>query len=116
MTCHLCVITHDAVIANNTIMSKMAISHDQAIAADHRFFPVNCTTINGYKLTDNCIVANNHLGIFALELQVLWNGSDNSPGKNAAVFTNSCPFHDRNIRAYPGAITDLYILVNNGER
>ena len=31
---HLGIIAHDTIIANNTIMRKMAVGHDQAILSD----------------------------------------------------------------------------------
>jgi len=116
MACYLGVITHDAVVANDTIMSKMAISHNKAIAADNSFFPVNSTTIDSHKLPYRCIVANDDLGILALELQVLGDSGNNGARKNPAILTDSCPFHDRYIRANPCAIAYLNILVNNSKR
>ncbi len=39
-----------------------------------------------------------------------------APGKYAAVFTDAGAFHDGYVTADPGTFTDLYILVNHGER
>ena len=38
-----------------------------------------------------------------------------APGKDPAIFSDPCPFHNSYIRTDPGTITNLNILVNNSE-
>ena len=80
------------------------------------FFPVNSSAVDGYKFADSSIVADDHLRVFTLELQILGNSSDNSTGENATILTNSCTLHNGDIRPDPGSIADLNILVNDCER
>lgn len=115
VTGYLTIITHNAVISHNTVVGKMAIGHDQAVLADHRFFPVLGTPVNGYKFPDRSTITDIYIGIFALEFQVLRYGCNNRPRKDPAILANPRSFHDRNIGANPGTITHFHILVNNGK-
>src|SRR5260221_2377226 len=116
MSGYLCIIAHDAIIAHNAIMCQVAISHKQAIFTYLRFFFYSCAAVHRYKLTNRCAITNIYVGIFTLEFQILRNGSNYSTWKNAAVLTNSCPFHNSYIGPDPCSITHLHILMDYSKR
>ena len=91
MTCNLGIITHDAIIANNTIMRQVAIGHDQAVFANSCFPAVFCTTVNGYKFPDRCIVANYHNGIFIFKFRSWGMAAITAPGKMRQFFPILAP-------------------------
>ena len=91
MTCHLCIVAHDAVIADNAIMRKMTIGHDQAVIPDLGFPAVLGAPVNRYKFPDGGIVSNFYMCIFSFIFQILGNSSNNSAGKNAAVIADLAP-------------------------
>lgn len=93
----------------------MRIRHDQAVLADHRFFPVGRASVHRYKFPDGGIIANDNGGIFPMKFQILWNGSNDCTREDAAIFANSGAFHNGYVGADPGAITYFDILVNNGK-
>src|ERR1043165_3465221 len=97
MTCYLRVITDDTVIANHTIMSKMTISHDQAIFPYFCFVCFLSAAVDSYKFPDSCIITNKYIGVLTLEFQVLGYCSYYSTRKNPAIFTDPGSFHDGNI-------------------
>jgi hypothetical protein len=109
------IIAHYHIVANNTIMRQVTISHYQAILANFRLFLILCPAIYRHKFPDCRIVTNYYLGIFTLELKILWNGRDYCSRENPAILANAGPLHNGHIRAYPGAITYLNILVDNGK-
>jgi len=115
VACYLGIITHYAIIAYEAIMSKMTISHDQAIFSNHRLVPVLGPTVNRYKLTDGGAIANIYVGVFALELQILWNSGNYGTREDPAILSYARAFHDRDVGADPGSITNLYILVDHRE-
>src|SRR6266496_2528272 len=108
---YLCVVTHDAIITNNTVVSQMAISHEKTIFTNNRFFFYSGATIHCYKFSDSSIVTYNYYGIFTLVFQILWNGGNNGTGKYPAVPSYSCTLHYCYIGTYPGTISYLHILV-----
>ena len=67
MARNLCISDLYAMVAHNTIMRQVAISHNQAVIADDGLFPVHCAPVNGNKLTDCCIISNYYPAVFALE-------------------------------------------------
>ena len=68
MPCHLRIITGNTIITHQTIMRKMAIRHDQAVFANHRFITILRTTVYCNKFTDGCTITYIYIGILALEL------------------------------------------------
>jgi hypothetical protein len=116
MAGHLGIVAHNAIVAYHTIVGNMAVSHDKAVVANLGFSAVDGATIDGYKLPDGAIVANFYRGFFALKLQVLRDGSNNSAWKNAAILTNSGTFHNGYIAAYPCAFAYGYMAMYNGKR
>src|SRR5690348_10548146 len=101
VTCHLRIVTCNAIITHKTIMRKVAIRHDQAIFSDHGFVTVLCTTVDRYEFTDGRIVANKYVRVFTLELKILRYGCDNRPREYPAVLPDTGAFHDRDIGTYP---------------
>lgn len=97
-------------------MTDMTVCQDPAIVANHCFHSIRSTTVDSYKFTDSTIVANLNSRSFAVKFSVLRNSCNDSTGENAAVFTDPRPFHNSNIRAYPGTIAYLNILVDNSKR
>src|ERR1043166_3653726 len=91
MSRNLRIIAHDAIVSNTAIMRDMTIGLDKTVATNCCFFPVLCSAINRYKFTNGSIVTNKYVGIFTLEFQILWNGSNDRTWKNPAVLTNPRP-------------------------
>jgi hypothetical protein len=116
MTRNLGVIAGNAIVANETIMGKMAIGHDEAVLTDHRLVTILGAPVHGHELPYGSPIPNEYIRVFSLELQVLRNRGDHSTRKNAAVPPDPRPFHDRNIRTDPGSFPDLYVLVDHSER
>src|SRR4030095_11785756 len=115
MSCYLCVIAHDAVVAYNAIMCKVAICHYKAIAPDHGLLPDLCSPVDRYIFADGCIISNANDRIFALEFHILRNRGDDSPWKNATIFSNARAFHDRHVRTNPCPLPNFNVLVNDGK-
>src|SRR6185295_2952879 len=115
VTRYLRVIAHDAIIAYGTIMRKMAICHEETIFSDYCLVFHFCSPIHRYKFADRGIIPDENGRIFALVFHILGNRSDDGSGKNAAIFPDTCAFHDRYIRADPCSFTNLHILMNNSK-
>src|SRR5688572_22720140 len=94
VTGNLGVIAHNYVVAHDTIMCQVAVSHQQAIFTNDGFFLFLGTPVYGHKLADCGVVANNYKGIFTFIFQILWNGRDYCPGENTAVLTYPGTFHN----------------------
>jgi hypothetical protein len=115
VTGNLGIIAHDTVTANQAIVCQVTVSHDQAIVAHFGLATVFGTTVNSHKFADGGIVTYFDKRFFSFKLKILRDGGDNGTGENAAVFANSCTFHDGYIATDPGTLTNFYILMNNSE-
>src|SRR6476661_903433 len=82
MTRHLGIIAHHAIITNNAVVGEVAISLNQAIAANGGFFPVFGSPVNSNKFPNSCIISDENIRIFTLKLKILWYGSNNSSREN----------------------------------
>src|SRR5262249_30839689 len=67
-----CGVSHDHVVANDTVMRDVYVSHQQAIASDPRDPAApGSSAVNSHAFADHIIVADLHPRDLALELQVL---------------------------------------------
>jgi hypothetical protein len=112
---HLCIVAHDAVVADHTIVGNMTVSHDEAIVANLGGPFIFAATVDRHKLTYSGIVADLNGGVFAFIFQVLGNTSNYSSRENAAVIADAGALHDGYIAADPGAFSNFYILMDHAE-
>ena len=109
MPCKLYSVGQYYIVANNTIVSKMRISHQQTIIANNSFVFVFGAAVDGNTFADGCVIANFYCSFFSFKFQVLWYCSDNCPRKNSASITNTTAFHNNSVRHYVRIIAYSYI-------
>ena len=78
-------VRHDDMVMQDAVMRHVAVSHDEVIIADDGLALAECTAVNGNELTQDVIVADEGPGLFAVELQILRDSSDDSGGEDMAV-------------------------------
>ena len=77
------------VIAENTVVAKVAICHDEVVAAKDSLATRSGTAVDGCALADGVIVANLASRFLALELEVLRDSTYNSVLRNAVVLAHT---------------------------
>src|SRR3954469_18807350 len=73
MTCQCGIVRKYAVVAYFTVMRNMAVSHDEAVAADYCFLFVSGTSVYGNILPDSGVISYFGNSVFSGKLQILWN-------------------------------------------
>ena len=109
-------IRHYDIIAEDTVVSYVAVCHYKAIVAYHRFLPRRRSSIYGTKLTQHIVVAYFEICLLADKLQVLRVAPDNSQVKNLIALAHLSVFHYLSARHYNAIVAYLYIFANGYER
>ena len=109
MPCKLYSVGQYYIVANNTIVSKMRISHQQTIIANNSFVFVFGAAVDGNTFADGCVIANFYCSFFSFKFQVLRNCADDCAGKNPASITNRSAFHNYSMRHNVCIIANRYI-------
>src|SRR5690554_2069593 len=115
VSCQSHTICNDYIIAYQTIVCYVCISHNKTIVAHDSLTRCCCTTIDRYTLTNSSVITYNRYRVFATEFQILWYCRNNSTRKNRAIFTNSRPFHYGYVRSNPSAFTYFHIVMNGSK-
>jgi hypothetical protein len=115
MSGHLRIVAHNAVVTHNTIMRQVAVSHYQTVFPNHGLLLILCSPIHSYVLTNSCIVADNHNGVFTLKFHILRYRRNDRTRKYPAILSYACTLHDCHTRPNPCAIANFNVLVNNGK-
>jgi hypothetical protein len=110
------IVGEDTVIAYFTVVGYVRVGHYKAVIAYGSAVPVSGTPVYGNAFAYGSIVTYYSQRVLTLKLQVLRYGRNNRAWKDPAVLTDPRTLHYGNVRTYPGAFSDLYILVNGGKR
>jgi hypothetical protein len=96
----------NAVVAYATIMCNMYIRHDEAVVTYYGSISLagSRAAIDGHTLPDSCIVSNDDVALFSMELEILGFCSDYGTGENFAIFTYSDIIKNSGIRSYTATI------------
>src|SRR5581483_1151788 len=87
MTCQHRIVSHDHSIAYLTIMSNMAVSHDQTMIADPYDRTFITRSVDGDELTDFTIFTDDNVGLFAFKLKILRFCANACRGPNHSTFS-----------------------------
>jgi hypothetical protein len=109
-------IAYNNIVFKQTIVSHMAIGHNQAIITDDGTPFGGCASVYRYTFSDGCMVTNLGCGNFAHKLQVLGNTGNDGSGKNTAIVTNPCTVENDDMGKYMTIVTNNYIFFDHGER
>lgn len=105
-----------ALVAYDAVVRYVHVCHQQTIRADLCLARSRSTSVDGTVFAYDGVVTNDKLGLFALELQVLWNIANDGAVENLAVFAQASAFHDVRVRANPATIANDYVLIHRCER
>ena len=108
-------IAYNAAIAHQHIVRHVHSFHEQVVGAHHGLSLSSRTTVDSYIFANSIIVAHLGGGYLSLELQILWDGSDDGSGEDGVVVSQPRPgekghtVHQAVVAAYH------HILVNVAE-
>ena len=109
-----CRIRHDNVIPYSTVMSYMAIGHEQVVAPYPCFSAAEGRpSVYGHKLSNLIRVTDNHIGFLAPELQVLGRSADGNELVYVIRFTDLCETFNRYMRTDLCTPANLNIFTDN---
>ena len=126
LACQFCAVSDDDSITHDGVVSHMHTFHQQVIIADDSSSLGGCAPIDGNILTYLVVITNLCSTLFASELKVLWNGTNDCAWEEYVPITNTGAveyrhaIHQYVIVAYDNTFiyiaerAYLAILTNNG--
>lgn len=115
LTGNLSGIGDNHIVANHTVVSYVAVGHNEAVAADNGLALGGGATVDGNTFANGGVVADYGKSVLATELEVLRDAGDNGTGENGAILANTSALHYGDIGADASALADLHILLNGDE-
>lgn len=116
LTGHLYRVRHDHTVTDITIVSHVAVSHDEAVLADLGYLLRGSCAVYGHTLVELCAIANLDGSVLALELEVLWGSSDTSAREDVTVLADASTRKDSYIVLDDGAIANDGVTIDARER
>lgn len=108
-------VAHDDVVAEEAVVGYVAVCHDEAVVADDGFAFGGCAAVDCDAFADVAVVADYDFGLFAAELEVLRDCSDDCAWEYVAIFADGCAFEDCCVAVDVCAGTDAYVFVDGDE-
>ena len=98
-------------------MRDMGIRHNESMIADHRFAtPLNRPPIDGGKLPDDGVIANDQATLLGMILEMLWLCSKDGMREDPALAPDLCPAIDHHMGTDTGPLTDGHVLAHDRVR
>ena len=115
VACQRGVVGKHAVVAYHTVVSDVAICHNEVVVADDGLAAGSSAAVDGATLSYGVVVANLADGVLVVEFQVLWDGADDAAWEYAAVLSYARAGENGDIGTYPGAVADDNVVTDGGE-
>jgi hypothetical protein len=116
MTSHLNSIRHHNPIAQLTVVTKVAIGHQQVVITDLGLFTFLRGPVDG-DVFPNCVgIANYHLCGCAAILEVLWLKTKAGAGENPVIGAKGQTAIEHHMGTNPGIRTNLHVRSNHCSR
>ena len=106
----------DAVVADAAVVRDVHVRHNQGVAADlgHALAARLGAAVDGGALADGDVVANLHIGHFALKLQILRHGAHDGSRENLTAAAHSHIRVDGRVRMNLAVVADYDIVIDEG--
>ena len=111
LACQLRTVTDDATISDNSIMSHMRSFHQQVVIAYHGTPLGCCASVDGHVLAYLVVVAYFSCAVFATELEVLRNSTNDRTGKEDVSIADAGTVKDCHTVHQSVIVADDYSLV-----
>src|SRR5690606_15526852 len=112
---HLYGVSYNHVVADDTVMGNVHISHQKTGFSYFGCLFINGATVDGHALAYGGVISNFYSRFFTLKFKVLGDGRYNCSGKYFAIFADSCAGINGNVGTNPGAVTNFHIVMNRGK-
>lgn len=111
----LACIADNNVVADDTIVSDVAVGHNETVAAYYCAALSRSTAVYGHTFAQYGVVADDSSCLLALEFQILGNGTDDRAGENGNPCADTSAFENCDIAANACTRADFDVAVNCGE-
>lgn len=110
--CQLCSVGDDDVVAYAAVVCYVRVGHNQAVVAHDGAAFGGCAAVDGDVFAQGGVVADDGVGFFASEFEVLGYCAYDGTGEYGTVAAYACAFEDGDVGAYACAFADFDVLVN----
>ena len=112
---YLCGVAHHDFVAEHTVVSDVAVRHNEVVGAYYGLALGRRATVEGYALADGVVVANFECGVFAHKLQVLRHCTDGRARENTVVFAEARAGEDVDVADNLAAVAYLHVVVDDAK-
>ena len=116
MACNLDAIRHHNIISKQTIMPKVAISHEQIVIPNSSLLPFIGSTVNRDAFTNGVVITNDNLRRSAFVFQILRFLPQTGTRVNAIVSANAQKAIEHHVGANPGIRSDAHLRTDHSSR
>jgi hypothetical protein len=109
-------IRHHNVVSKQTVMPKVAVSHEQIVVTDPSLLSFISGTINRDAFTNGVVITNHNLRPSAFVFQILRFLPQTSAWVNAIVRTNSQQTIKHHVRTNPGVSSNAHLRADHSSR
>src|SRR5512140_780095 len=116
VTCKHRGIRHDHMVSHHTIMRHMGERHQKTVASDFGVPPFARAAVERGVFPNHRSVSDLKRGRLVGVFQILRRVSHDRPVVDMALPAEAGTYSDQGVRIDDGAVADLYIVLNDGER
>ena len=106
-------VRHDDVVTQHAVVCHVAVGHDQAVVANDGLATRCSSAVNGNKLANRRVVADDGHRFLALELEILRDIAHHGTCVDVTVASNACTGANHGVAVDDAAVANHHIVVDS---